>query len=411
MHFDPTSDEKNGGCGTTTLRRRAVILTTAVVLITIVHATGVAAARPSRGWTVEPADTAPLYANLQAVSCADEWYCVAVGSSYDRTTGNGVPLIEERRGTTWRAVAAPVHEPGALDAVSCPSSVACFASGFIYDRGDGIVRTLVEAWDGRQWKRVATPNPVGSTWSELRGVSCVTAYRCVAVGYTVEPQTMLTKTLSETFDGSRWTIATTPSPAKTPQALNILNAVSCERIGACVAVGYSESPLSHSLIEVLRGNHWTVAHSPEPLGATGLLLSSVSCAAGACTAVGSSSDARGPRTLVERSTGRGWTIVPAPSPRTGGAVFLNGVSCATPTQCTTVGAYYDSPDLEHHLRTLIERSDGAHWTIEPSPNPSATLSELGGVSCVRPDKCVAVGSFVAGTPQALVLSTGSGRRW
>jgi hypothetical protein len=103
-------------------------------------------------------------------------------------------------------------------------------------------------------------------------------------------------------------------------------------------------------------------------------LSSVSCTSTTnCFAVGS---------VVERWNGANWTIVPSPKD-----VGLSSVSCTSTTNCFAVGISGGAP--------AVERWNGASWTIVPSPNPNPPgwgYSDLYSVSCTSVTNCLAVGS-------------------
>ena len=69
----------------------------------------------------------------------------------------------------------------ALRGVSCPSTTSCFAVGDTYTV-DG---TLVEHWNGSHWSIMTSPNHTGSTTrlNGLNGVSCPNTTNCFAVGF------------------------------------------------------------------------------------------------------------------------------------------------------------------------------------------------------------------------------------
>jgi hypothetical protein len=66
---------------------------------------------------------------------------------------------------------------------------------------------------------------------------------------------------------------------------------------------------------------------------------------------------------------------------------LNGIACPSVTTCFAVGSYLTSSGAE---KTLIERWNGATWSVVPSPSP-AGLSRLMGVVCQSTSSCFAVG--------------------
>ena len=126
---------------------------------------------------------------------------------------------------------------------------------------------------------------------------------------------------------------------------------------------------------------WSIQQTPNPTGGSNSALDGVSCVlARACTAVGSSS--RG--TLAERWNGTKWTIERTPS--TGRDHFLQRVSCVSASSCIAVGSYLSRITAAGAM--LVERWDGAKWSVEPTPTPSGR-SVLTGVSCVSASACTA----------------------
>ena len=65
------------------------------------------------------------------------------------------------------------------------------------------------SWNGTSWKLLRTPNP-GSTSNELRGVSCTSPSRCMAVGDFAGIGNELT--LAESWNGTKWSVVKTPRP-------------------------------------------------------------------------------------------------------------------------------------------------------------------------------------------------------
>src|SRR5207248_10665487 len=97
-------------------------------------------------------------------------------------------------------------------------------------------------------------------------------------------------TMAESWNGSAWTIRSTPSPGSTYG--NELSSVSCTSAASCIAVGsdYSSSGPQVSLAEGWDGTAWTVQTSPSLN--SGATLSGVACVpATTCTAVGSAANA------------------------------------------------------------------------------------------------------------------------
>jgi hypothetical protein len=98
----------------------------------------------------------------------------------------GQPLAEAWNGTTWdiHPSPSPAGSSGAaLQGVSCPSASACTAVGFSSTGSSGMpTNTLAESWNGTQWSLQTTPNPAGAKISGLSGVACTASETCMAVG-------------------------------------------------------------------------------------------------------------------------------------------------------------------------------------------------------------------------------------
>ena len=70
---------------------------------------------------------------------------------------------------------------------------------------------LAESRNGTMWTVQPTPSPAGATFSYLSGVSCTSASACTAVGYFGNSAGNILN-LAEGWNGTRWTIESTPNP-------------------------------------------------------------------------------------------------------------------------------------------------------------------------------------------------------
>src|SRR4029077_16069801 len=118
-------------------------------------------------------------------------------------------LVERWNGTSWSIVASP--NPAGADlaqllAVTCPTASNCNAVGLVFSFSAGIT-PLAEHWNGTSWKVVPSDSPPGAFLAELIDVSCASPTNCTAVGgYVADtPDALVTKTLIEHWNGSRWT--------------------------------------------------------------------------------------------------------------------------------------------------------------------------------------------------------------
>jgi hypothetical protein len=258
-------------------------------------------------WTTQttPNPSGAGYNQLNSVSCTSATACTAVGYYYN-TSGIYFPLAERWNGTTWTIHTTPKPtgstEPE-LEGVSCTSATACTAVGG-YENSSGAYRTLAEQWNGTTWTTHATTNP-GPESDYLYGASCTSASACAAVGYQQLSSGRLV-TLAERWNGTSWTTQTTPNPSG-PDT-NVFSGVSCATASTCTAVGYydkSNAEPTAPFAEGWNGTSWTVQTTPSPTGTDDSPLNSASCtAASTCTAVGEYQDSSGTYlTLAERESG------------------------------------------------------------------------------------------------------------
>jgi hypothetical protein len=123
--------------------------------------------------------------SVAAASSSDVW---AVGSFIDDATFITETLIEHYDGTTWSAVPNP--NPGTvrneLFAVSASGPADVWAVGDFVDGIDAHgysstdLRTLVEHWDGTAWTMMSTPTP--PLGGQLYAVAAVSPTDVWAVG-------------------------------------------------------------------------------------------------------------------------------------------------------------------------------------------------------------------------------------
>jgi hypothetical protein len=324
--------------------------------------------------------------NLVTVSCSSSAACTAVGDDYN-TVGDDVPLVERWNGSTWRIQSTPGFPTFLpLDAVSCPAAARCIAVGSLFG-------VLVAGWDGVTWTVQHAPRPSGADYTALRGVSCTAARACSAVGWfdRTSGTSAGNTPIAERWDGTSWTLEPTPRPAAA--VATVLNAVACTSSTACTATGSSITRAFNTvtLAERWDGTHWTIQSTPNPSGSSIATLLAVSCPTGsACTAVGqyyTSLSNNG--AFAERWDGHAWAIQTTPVPPGARLALLKGVSCTSATACVAVGGYVDSRGTN---RTLAERWDGSTWSIQPTPTPIGVQnSRLNAVSCTAPTACTAVG--------------------
>jgi hypothetical protein len=176
--------------------------------------------------TVPQNSTYGALTGVSGISATDIW---AVGRQ------NRHPNVEvlHYNGTSWSNVSAPSP---AFDSVLL--GVTALASNNVWAVGEtnvGPVQTLVEHWNGTSWSVVSSPSPAGgsSGMNVLAGIAALSASDIWAVGYTTDPSG-IQRTLAEHWDGTSWSVITSPNATSSSNSLNGVTALSG---GTVVAVG------------------------------------------------------------------------------------------------------------------------------------------------------------------------------
>ena len=341
------------------------------------------------GWPTHVAAIATHpFTELGPTSCVSATFCEAVGVG-PNNAGFYVPIAEVWNGKSW--LPQPVPTPSgsgfqSLNGVSCVSATFCEAVG----------GGLAEVWNGTTWAIQPTPNGSG-----LIGVSCLSVTFCEAVGgYTNTAGFVLPQ--AEVWDGTSWTLQSAPSPSGF--AYSQLNGVSCVSATFCEAVGQANGPNGSALAEVWDGTSWTQQAIPNPPGvASGgsVKMHSVSCAsASACEAVGEAQGVVG--SLVEAWNGTSWAL--QASPTTAG---FSGVSCVSANDCEAVGSGANSG-----VAAALWDGTSWTLQPTTTPSSFRSGATLGGVSCVSAVVCEASGSGRHNSARVLPLTEGwNGTVW
>ncbi len=362
-------------------------------------------------WTVVPSpNVGTVGTSLTAVAALaanDAW---AVGSARSEYSGTGVVFILHWDGSAWRTVAAPA--PGASSKLT---SLVALAADNIWAVGNyttGADRTLVEHWDGTIWSVVASPNSTGSnSRNYLTAVSAQTASDVWAVGWYFDAALSGSRTLVEHWNGSTWTIVTSPNPRNHWNDLSGVTVIGTGDVWAAGSGTNSGDFYAHATLLHWNGTAWSVAMAPvsDPEGETLTGISGV--AANDVWAAGTIGYGSTERTLLVHWNGTAWTQVPAPN---AGAYMssLADIQARTATDIWAVGNYaLDESGFGY--ATLVLHGDGSTWTVVPSPNgtivptptprpppaPSAPQSYLNAVSGRATDDVWAVGYYPATAPR------------
>lgn len=370
------------------------MITSALLALAAALSGTAAAALPA--WAAATAGAAavpPAADELLGVSCVTAKDCLAVGIDRNARTGAGGPLAETWNGTTWRIVGVKLPRGatgGNLRGVSCVSAGRCVAVGS-YRTGGSSEFALADIWNGEAWAPARLPAAGGASTS-LDGVSCKSAASCVAVGAS-QAAGQAGAPLAEIWNGKRWT-PTRPPAAGSGFAVSGLGAVSCASPARCVAAGVTAGGPPVAVIESWNGKAWSAGKGAAVPGDIGAVQTGVSCpSAGSCAVAGFGMYATATVSFSEIWNGKSWRDAPVPLPGGGtGSSHLWGVSCAAVNQCVAVG------DIESYLKGASTRRaaavtwNGKAWTVTGVPGPgNGKASVFNDVTCLSTADCVAVG--------------------
>jgi hypothetical protein len=298
---------------------------------------------------------------------------------------------------------SPNPQGNTLNAVAATSTSDAWAVGYQNDNNLNDSRTLIQHWNGSTWTTVASPNPGttpactnSNTGNVLTAVTAVSTNDVWAVGYAFTC-TALLKPMALHWNGTSWRVV--PTPALNTNDNAAFNSVVALAANNVYAVGYKPATNGavQTLIEHWNGTAWSVVSSPNGNN-TGNVLTSVSAnsatdiwTVGTLTAPGVEG-----RTLALHFNGSTWSVVPTPNVVHGGSGLtqnaLTSVVAAGPNDVTAVG--FTLANLTE--LTMVQHWDGVSWKVVPSPNVSRTagsFNTLRGVTAVNRSDLYAVGFF------------------
>jgi hypothetical protein len=358
-----------------------------------------------------PAATANTLTDLAAVSAADVW---AVGS-YNAGTPSAPltqTLVEHYDGTSWSVVSSPNQlnvnsavTSNELLAVSADSANDVWAVGTYEDLDSSdnpIAQTLVEHYDGTSWSVVSSPDdsagsPPASTDNTLSGIVALSAADVWTVGsYNAgTPSAPLTQTLVEHYDGTSWSVVSSPNQLNVNSAVtsNELLAVSADSANDVWAVGTyedldsSDNPIAQTLVEHYDGTSWSVVSSPDdsagspPASTDNTLSGIVALSAADVWAVGSynagTPSAPLTQTLVEHYDGTSWSVVASADASSAQNDALAQVAAVSSGDLWAVGSANIVSGTQTVSQTLIEGTPTSSMTtITASANPSVVGQQV-----------------------------------
>ena len=287
------------------------------------------------------------------------------------------PTIQHWNGTSWSLTPVPAIGDNAqnivVQAVTARTPGDAWATGFYSDGPDApITHPFTLHWDGTHWNKVdAAEVTLGGTVNRvnLQAVKAIAANDVWTVGnilYVDDQGAGQSQAIIEHWDGTRWSVVTSPSPSATATTLTGIAAASATDIWAAGTTGSPESGGARDpLLEHWDGTQWTAVSAPRPDKAYNCGYFGAVAAPGRSHAVGAciaADDATQPHAFPLAATTPaavgGDTAPAAPSGLVATAVSRNQIRLT----------WQDNADNETSFR--IERCQGAGCT---------TFTEIGTV--------------------------------
>jgi hypothetical protein len=254
---------------------------------------------------------------VAATSASDAW---AVG--FIKIAGSRTPaaLYEHWSGSAWSVVSGPGATLNAVVALSAKDAWAAGLGG------------EVEHWDGAAWNSVTVPepNPSDTAGNNLTSITATSVSGIWAVGEFTNTS-FTNSAYAEHFDGSSWTVFILPQPVVSGPSSPVLHGVTAVASNDVWAVGENEEVPGlgiTTLIEHWNGSAWSIVSSPTP-GAFPMLNAVAARGSTDVYAVGSnepSANGGVQQGLIMRWNGSSWSADSDPtagtfSPLSGASTF------------------------------------------------------------------------------------------
>jgi hypothetical protein len=216
-------------------------------------------------WQIIPspdfATTGNMLAAISIDSAADIW---AAGTTTSSSSSSGYqPLIEHWNGTQWSLSSSPALSGRLFGVVAINPNDAWAVGDNIMPN---IIDSLIEHWDGKQWSLVSSPNPSVAS-NILNAVVKVTGTDIWAAGdssNSVGPSADYSP-LIEQWNGSKWSVVDSPVQGTSDQ-VNGMAEASTSNITVVGDYRTGLDPMGpyYTLVEHWNGTKWSVVTSPSP---------------------------------------------------------------------------------------------------------------------------------------------------
>ena len=210
----------------------------------------------------------------------------AVGLAANKSRQDEHTLTEHWNGAEWSVVPSPGS--GLLDAVAGSSPNDIWAAGFRdVDKGLKPIQNLIEHWNGKSWAVVRSPEP-GAYANGTAALSVVAPNDVWAVGQADLTENHYEPT-AEHWNGTDWTATILPGEGVDSSLADISSAGGDDiwAAGSYEEINPQVGEVTFTLTEHWDGKRWSIVSSPSPGGDS--LLKGVAVVSGKdAWAVGSS---------------------------------------------------------------------------------------------------------------------------
>ena len=274
---------------------------------------------------------------VMVISSNDIW---AVGYWQD-TNQPYQTLAEHWDGTKWSIIVTPAGVTPSIGYGYDVSGVSAVSSNDVWAVW-AASQPIVEHWDGSKWSIVTVPEP-GTSWNTVSDIVALSSTDVWIAGSYGDSGSYTTQALFEHWDGVKWTVV--PGANAGWYSSNLLRIVA--NSGSDLwAVGYgfpTASSNMQTLTEHWNGSTWSLVSSPNPGGWPVSLNDVVAVSPYDVWAVGDmSQDAPIYRLpVVLHWDGRAWNVVSTPPTNT--YSILRGVTAVAPENVFAVGQYILNP--------------------------------------------------------------------
>jgi hypothetical protein len=296
----------------------------------------------------------------KVTSCSKKG-CTSATGSFE--TFPSCPDVVPAVSGNWEKVISPnVSGASALNnellGVTAVSTNDAWAVGWAQDpNGPQFVkRTFIQHFNGSTWDIVPSPNRTGDVISQLHSVFATSPTDVWAVGFS-HNGSLPSRTLIEHWDGTQWSIASSPSPDKQFNELRGVAALSANDVWA---VGFRGGTKSETPIETFilhwNGTSWTQVASPNIPGGANQLFGITAISANDIWAVGSAAG----EPLALHWNGSAWSVIPL---EVGSGLSTEKLTAVSGKASNDVWAVGEGKGIfTNQTFATIMHWDGTRWT-------------------------------------------------